>query len=454
MSKTRIVLSLAGLVLLGLVLWQRHLPISGSGWVAKRLCSAVFVAGRAPEDAVEASLPIPIPIPIPGEIDREARSVTAWFANVLAPSTARHRTGLGCTLDDPGGAPSPLDAVSFAPRPSPLRPLRVLESEPALEAAVATAFDPGDLPGYGTRAVVVFHRGALAAEAYAEGFDHETPLPGWSMTKSVTSAMVGLLADRGRIDVNAPVPLSEWPPGDPRQRITWDDLLRMSSGLRFEERYDLPNADAIQMLFGSGRGNRGRYAATRGLAHPPDTAWSYSSGTSNLLQYAMLEIAFEGDLAAYLRFPHEALFGPTGMTSAVLEPDASGVYVGSSHMLATARDWARFGQLYLEEGRAGGRTVLSPGWVRYTRTPTPTNDEGIYGAHWWLNTDPVEGSRRWPSLDPDVFAATGFEGQYVMVVPAHELVVVRLGVDRGPRIDIEALVAGIVDAVSQSDAAG
>ena len=145
MSKTRIVLGLAGLVLLGLALWQRHLPISGSGWVAKRLCSAVFVAGRAPEDAVEASLPLPVPIPIPGEIDPEARSVTAWFANALAPSTARHRTGLGCTLDDPGGAPSPLDAVSFAPRPSPLRPLRVLDAKPALEAAVDWILaDPDD----------------------------------------------------------------------------------------------------------------------------------------------------------------------------------------------------------------------------------------------------------------------------------------------------------------------
>ncbi len=448
MSKSRIALGLVALLLASLVFWQRHLPISGSGWVAKRLCSAVFVSGRAPEDAVEVSLPLPVPIPIPGEIDREAESVTAWFGHLVAPSTARHRPGLGCTLDDPDGAPSPLDDVAFVPRPPPLRPLRVLDPSPALEDAVATAFDPEDASGYGTRAVVVFHRGALAAEAYAEGFDHRTRLPGWSMTKSVTSAMVGLLADRGRIDVDAPVPLEEWPPGDPRQAITWDVLLRMSSGLGFDERYDLPTSDAIQMLFGSGRANRGRYAATRGLSHPPDTFWSYSSGTSNLLQYAMLGIVFDGDLAAYLRFPHEALFGPAGMASAVLEPDASGAFVGSSHMFATARDWARFGQLYLDDGRVGTRTVLSPGWVEYTRTPTPTNEEGIYGAHWWLNVDPAEGERRWPDLDPDVFAATGFEGQYVMVVPRHDLVVVRLAVDRGPEFDIEGLVARIVEAVS------
>ncbi|MEM9175198.1 MAG: serine hydrolase [Myxococcota bacterium] len=452
MSKMRLALGLAALFLLGLVVWQRHLPIAGTGWVAKRLCSAVFVAGRTPEAAVEVSVPLPVPIPIPGVIDEETRSVTAYFANAFAPSTARYRDGLGCTLDDPDGAPTPLDTVDFAPSPSRPLPLRVLAPDPALEEAVATAFDPGDAPGYGTRAVVVFHRGALAAEAYAEGFDSRTPLPGWSMTKSVTSAMVGLLVDRGRIDPDAPVPLDVWTDDDPRAAITWDQLLRMSSGLAFDEIYALPSSDALQMLFGIARTNRGRYAATRTLAHPPDTHWSYSSGTSNLLQHALLEVAFDGDLAAYLRFPHERLFGPTGMTSAVLEPDASGTYVGSSHMLATARDWARFGQLYLDDGRVGRRTVLSPGWIEYTRAPTPTNARGIYGAHWWLNADPAEGERRWPSLDADVFAATGFEGQYVIVVPGADLVVVRLGVDRGPRIDIEGLVARIVAVVAPANA--
>lgn len=454
MSKLRGSLSLLAVLLVGLAglaVWQRHVPLVGTGWVAKRLCSAVFVSGRTPEDAVEVAIPLPIPLPIPGVVDRENRSVTAYFANLFVPSTARFRPGLGCTLDDPEGAPSPLDAVAFEPRPEPLRPLRVLAPNPALDAAVETAFDPTDAFGYGTRAVVVFHRGALAAEGYADGFDHRTPLPGWSMTKSVTSAMVGLLADRGRLDVMSPVLLDEWPAGDPRQAITWDELLRMSSGLDFREVYEQASSDATQMLFGTERTRRGRYAATRGLAHPPDTFWSYSSGTTNLLQYAMLEKVFDGDLAAYLRFPHEALFGPVGMASAVLEPDASGVYVGSSHMLATARDWARFGQLYLDHGRVGSRTILSPSWIEYTRRPTPTNDQGRYGAHWWLNADPSEGERRWPSLGPDVYAATGFEGQYVVVLPSEELVVVRLGVDRGPRIDIEGLVARVLDAVDERD---
>ncbi len=447
MSILRYVLLGLLVVLVALVIWQRDLPVAGTGWVAKRLCSAVFVSGRTPESAVEVEVPLPIPIPIPGFVDREDQSVTAWFADAISPSTARYRPGLGCTLDDPNGAPSRLDAVDFAPRPHPRRPLRVLAPNPALDAAVASAFDPKDASGWGTRAIVVFRGGALAAEAYAEGFDHRTPLPGWSMTKSVTSAMVGLMADAGRLEPTTAVGLPEWPPGDPRTAITWDQLLRMSSGLAFLELYTLPSANAAQMLFGRARTARGRYAANQGLQHPPDTFWSYSSGTTNLLQYALLARVFGDDLGAYLRFPHERLFGPVGMSSAVLEPDASGVYVGSSHMFATARDWARFGQLYLDGGRVDGRTILSPRWIQYSLQPTPTNEEGTYGAHWWLNTDPAEGERRWPSLDPDVFAATGFEGQYVMVVPQHDLVVVRLGVDRGPRIDIEGLVARIVEAV-------
>lgn len=448
MSKPRLAILFSLALFLALFVWQRHTPLVGTGWVAKRICSAVFVSGRTTESAVEAALPLPIRIPVPFEVDREEKQVTAWFAHLFASSTARFRPGLGCTLDDPTGGASPLDRVRFAPPPQPQRPLRVHPPDPRLDAAIATAFDPRDAPGFGTRAVVVFRDGALAAEAYAEGFDHRTPLPGWSMTKSVTSAMVGLLADAGRLDPAQPVGLPEWADEDPRAALTWDQLLRMSSGLAFEERYLDPTSDATQMLFGNDRAARGRHAATYPLAHAPDTHWSYSSGTTNLLQYALLERVFDGDLAAYLRFPHEALFGPVGMTSAVLEPDASGVYVGSSHMFATARDWARFGQLYLDEGRVGARAILSPEWVAYSRRPTPTNAAGTYGAHWWLNADPPQGERRWPSLDPDVLAASGFEGQRVVVVPRHGLVVVRLGADRGPRFDIERLVARIVEALS------
>jgi len=456
-----VLLLLVALVIVAAVLLypQREAGIAGSGWVAKRVCSGVFVAGREPGALSEAELPLPLPIPIPAEIDHDAKTVTAYFAHFFSPSTARYRPGLGCTLDGAEGTTSPLDGKTL-PERTPGRAFPERLGLAGFADAIAPAFelpaseeDEGRAPQ--TRAVVVLHHGAVVAERYAPGFSPATPLPGWSMTKSITSTLVGLLSQEGRIDVMAPVGLPEWSdPNDPRHDITWDQLLRMSSGLAFSEDYSAIDSDAIRMLLGRDRFDRGRYAALRPLEFEPDTHWSYSSGTTNLLQYALLHQVFDGDLERYLQFPGEALFGPVGMTSAVLEPDASGVFVGSSHLLATARDWARYGQLYLDRGRVTGRPLLAEDWIDYTARPTPTNTDGTYGAHWWLNAEPASGSnesqRRFPRLDPNIFMASGFEGQYVVVVPNDDLVVVRLGLDRGQRVDLEGLVARVVDAARRN----
>ncbi len=435
------------LILLGtLIVTQRNLPTAGSGWVAKRACSALFVSGRSLATSPEVFPPVPVPTDIPVEVDEDARTVTSRFMGRFAPSVARYREGLGCTLDPADGTPEALGDRRIAPRPSPA-PLLEAPGNPAIEAAIDFAFEQAH-DGYGTRALVAIHRGRIVGERYADGFDRDTRLTGWSANKSITSAVVGLLVDDGRIQLHDAIGLPEWSaPDDPRRVLTWDHLLRMSSGLAFSENYLIPSSDAIQMLFGAERGARGRYAASLSLEHPIDTHWSYSSGTTNILQYAMLERVFAGDLDAYLRFPHERLFGPAGMSSAILEPDASGVYVGSSHGFMTARDWARFGLLFLNEGRVGDRVVLSPEWVRYSATPTPTNAEGIYGAQWWLNADPAEGERRMPRLAPNIMIASGFEGQYVFVVPDDDLVVARLGLDLDERVDIEKIVADIAAAV-------
>ena len=456
MKKRSILLLVLAIVLLALVYPQRSVPLAGTGWVAKRVCSGVFVTGRPPEALSEASLPLPLPIPIPFEVDTDDRSVTAYFAGSYAPSTARFRPGLGCTLVGPGASKSRLDGRSLPRRPRTAA-LPTTASSEALIQAMDLAFpDPAltEGPDPQTRALVVVHRGQVIGERYAEGFSASTPLPGWSMTKSVTSAMVGLLQTAGKLDISAQVALDEWQINDdPRNPLTWDHLLRMSSGLSFSENYSLPNSDAIKMLFGSDRYSKGRYAAERPLEHEIDIHWSYSSGTTNLIQYALLERVFGGDLDAYLRFPAEALFGPLDMESAVLEPDESGVFVGSSHMFATARDWARFGLLFLNDGvvatgDSAGTRLLSREWIEYSRRPTKTNTEGIYGAHWWLNTtpqNPSNGEPRMPKLPTNIIIASGFEGQYIFVVPDHDLVVVRLGLDRGKRVDIESVVAEIVE---------
>jgi CubicO group peptidase (beta-lactamase class C family) len=221
----------------------------------------------------------------------------------------------------------------------------------------------------------------------------------------------------------------EWRgPGDPRAAITLDQLLRMSSGLSFGETKD-GDSDMVTMLFD--RGDTAAYAAAKPLEHPPDSHWQYSSGTANIVS-RILRHSFEGDQRAYFRFPRHALFDRIGMGSAVIEPDASGSFVASSFMFATARDWARFGLLFLEGGVWQGERILPAGWVAYSTTPTPRAPQGRYGAHWWLNAgEPDDPSDRpWPDMPTDTFSTRGHEGQEVVVVPSRELVLVRLGQSR------------------------
>jgi CubicO group peptidase (beta-lactamase class C family) len=198
----------------------------------------------------------------------------------------------------------------------------------------------------------------------------------------------------------------------------------MRSGLAFSEIYSDPRADVMQMLYA--RSDMAAFAASKPLSAPPGTTWQYSSGTTNILSRIVRRTVGERE---YHNFPSHALFGPLGMNRAVIEPDAAGTFVGSSYMLATARDWARFGQLYLDDGAWGGRRILPAGWVRFSATPTPQSPDGCYGAHWWLKVPKelggeTEAASRVPR---DAFFALGHEGQSLTVIPSRRLVVVRLG---------------------------
>jgi CubicO group peptidase (beta-lactamase class C family) len=269
-----------------------------------------------------------------------------------------------------------------------------------------------------THALVIVHRGKLVAERYGAGIGPSDTLPSWSIAKSITQALVGLVVADGRIDIHAPAPVPEWPAGDPRRAITTDLLLRMSSGLAFVEEYrpDQPS-DTIVMLFGDGKDDVARYAAQKPLEHAPGTFWAYSSGSANLAaRAASLALDKSGpDLEAYLR---ARLFDPLDMASAVPKLDAAGTFIGSSYCFATARDFARFGLLYLRGGVWDGTRILPQGWVDYARTATvqqPT-DSARYGACWWLDL-----------AGPGSFSANGFQGQYIVAVPDRDLVIVRLG---------------------------
>jgi CubicO group peptidase (beta-lactamase class C family) len=310
----------------------------------------------------------------------------------------------------PAEVPWPTDRWAEAPvdedvdRATLDRVLRVLVHEPDRTKT-------GD-----THALLFAHRGRIVAEAYSPEHERDTTLVSWSMAKSITHALVGCLVRDGRLDIHAPAPVPAWQgSGDPRGAITTDHLLRMCDGLDFVELYvPTGRSDVIEMLFRSGKDDVAAYAEARPLAREPGTYWNYSSGTSNIVA-AIVSRAVGGGAKGLRAFMQRELFDRIGMRTATPRFDAAGNFVGSSYVFATARDFARFGLLYLRDGTWEGDRLLPSGWVDHARGLTiPSFDQ--YGAHWWLARD---GS--------GIFHASGFHGQYVVVVPTRDLVVVRLG---------------------------
>lgn len=395
-----LLLLLAGLAGFGLHYLWRILPVAG-GYRAKVVCTALFACGRdlgqvLAEDAAAGGNPILRFMPV--RVDREARSVTAsWFG--LRPRTV---------VFSPGRGVAPAAGKPWA------------EARGGLDVSEAFS-EPDPRKLRRTRAVVVVHEGRIVAERYAPGFSEETPLAGWSMTKSVLSALVGILVGKGRLSLSQKALLPEW--SDQRRDISLDDLLRMRSGLSFEEKYSSPLGDVAVMLFASP--GAGAYAAAKPLSSRPGAVLAYSSGTSNVVSRVMRRAM---DPEEYLRFPRQALFDRIGMRSALMETDEEGEFVASSFMVATARDWARFGQLYCQDGMWEGERVLPQGWAEYGTRPTPESS-GRYGAHWWLRLHRELGGEAEAAsrLPRDAFYALGHEGQTLSVIPSRKLVVVRLG---------------------------
>lgn len=452
MSRGRIVL-VAVLALLALlaggVAWYLG-PIApiATGYAAKTLCSGVFVSERPVEEVMDDLPDNPLVPFLRTSVDGSRGTVEATLLGAWG-STAYDSTGLGCTLAD--GRPD-LPTLPAAASPDPDAPwprgggpagMPAAVDGAALDAAIATAFTEDDPEGRlrNTRAVVVVHEGELIAERYGDGVDASTPLLGWSMTKSVTNAMVGRLVGDGLLAPDQAGLVPRWQ-DDGRRDITLDHLLTMTSGLAFEEVYD-PDTDATRMLFRPG--DTGAYAAAQPLEHEPGAVWHYSSGTTNII----CDVAHEAS-GLGVEMASELVFRPLGMSSAVMEPDATGGLVCSSFMYATARDWARFGQWFLQDGEWDGEQLLPEGWVAYSTTPVDVADTVRYGAQWWLNED-LAGELRMPRVPADTYWASGNEGQQVVVVPSEDLVVVRLGLSGdfdGIDWGLEPLLAGVIDATS------
>jgi len=287
-----------------------------------------------------------------------------------------------------------------------------------LQSAADRAFDPGRAEAEGqTLAWAIVHRGKLVLERHADGLGPSDTFISWSMAKSVVHALVGVLVGEGRLDLAAPAPVPAWRgPGDPRAAITLEHLLRMVDGLDFVEVYEEgERSDVIEMLFRSGSEDVAGFAEARPPLHRPGVWWSYSSGTTNIVS-AIVGRIVGGGAAGVESFMRRVLLDRIGMKSATMRFDAAGTFIGSSFLFATARDFARFGTLYLRDGIWEGERILPEGWVDHARSVTPPSS-GYYGAHWWLALH-----------DPALFTANGFNGQYIVVDPRRDLVLVRLGV--------------------------
>jgi CubicO group peptidase (beta-lactamase class C family) len=454
-----LLLGLGALVLAALAYggwWLARLAPIGSAYAAKTVCSSVFVGQRDERDVLDQDLRAgnhPLLGLVRVGVDRGRRRVSATFVG-FAPRVAQYRTGHGCTLAI-GLPPEALEAsAEGALRPSvPLEPAPGGLDRTRLETALEWAFsepDPAALRR--TRAVVVLHAGRLVAERYAPGFEAHRPMPGWSMTKTLTGALVGVLVGQRRLALDDAALLPAWSwPADPRAHITLDHLLRMTDGLAFNEIEGAPLSDTTLMLLTVS--GAAQFAAAKPAGQPPGTHWRYANGTSNALMQ-VLRRAHGGTDAAFARWPREALFDPLDMRSALVETDALGMPVGSSFMWASPHDWARFGQFLLQDGIWNGRRLLPAGWVRYMTTLTPQSAEHGYGAHVWLRLPPAwrgagDASARLPA---DAFHLTGHEGQLISVVPSRQLVVVRLGLTRARKAwDHEDFLVRVLDALAPAD---
>ena len=433
-------------VLIAAGYFTRQVLLVGNGYVAKTVCSGVYVSGRRPQAVLDAEIRLNDPgilRVVSADVERSSRTVHSAFLG-LGERVAVFRDGLGCTLAlgvgvgelAARGLPANVAALPARGAPWSTRDARDAGVGPSgLDpAAVSIALDeafaePDPVPTRRTRAVVVVQDGRLVAERYAAGLGPESALPGWSMTKSVVNALAGVLVREGKLALDGPLRVPEWSaPDDPRHALTLRQLLHMSSGLAFTESYGNPLGDVLWMLFGTG--DAAGFAARKPLAAPAGQRWSYSSGTTNIISRA-LRGAVGGTEADYQLFPRRALFEPLGMTSALIEPDAAGTFVGSSLMFATARDWARFGLLFLQDGTWNGRRILPEGWVAFSVTPAPAAPDGVYGAHFWLRLGSDYAGSGEHGIPPDTYHAIGHEGQILTVVPSRRLVVVRLGLSVG-----------------------
>jgi CubicO group peptidase (beta-lactamase class C family) len=426
--KKRIFLTI-GLIITGVLIWGLYylnslLPII-TGYPAKYLCSAVFISHRTPAEVEAVDLNFSFIRFVSSEVNYQEKSVTSRF--LWGKSKALYREGFGSTLL------RGTDATALKKTKYPAATGTVYNQDTIawpmgnILPDSNTGMDKRALREIGEKlmvhktyggdafAFVVVHQGIPAVERYKAGFTAKTRFLSWSMAKSFTNALAGIMVKEAMLDIHQKADIPLWE-NDARRQITIHDLMQMQSGLRFNEEYG-NRSDVTLMLYTSK--DFAMYAAEKPMEFPTGRQWYYASGSTNIVNYLMRK-KFRDDLT-YYSFAPIRLFNRIGMPDAVFETDPSGTLVGSSYLYATARDFARFGLLYLQDGLFNGERILPEGWVTYTTTPAK-HSNGNYGSFFWLNR-----GKYYPSAPEDMFSCNGHDGQRIFIIPSKELVVVVLG---------------------------
>ena len=422
------------------------LPII-TGYAAKNLCSDVFVSNRTPQDVDSIDLNFSFIKLTRNKVDFNEKSVKSSF--LWRRSKAIYRDGYGVTLlrDIPEktlrnegypykGKPDYSQDTLAWPLGDLVPPLP--ENINAIELNdISKRLISDNAYGGDAFAFMMLYKGIPVAEAYKPQFNQHTRFLSWSMAKSFTNALAGLLVKEGRLNISAPAGFKEWQ-GDERSKITLNDLLHMQSGLKWNEDYG-NRSDVNLMLHNTG--DMAEYAIHKSAEFPSGTHWYYSSGTANIVSY-LIRKQFRND-TAYYEYIHTHLFNKIGAPDIMFEVDPSGTLVGSSYVYATARDYARFGLMYLNDGLFNGQRILPEGWVTYTITPA-SDSKGQYGAFFWLNL-----TKDNSSAPKDMFSAEGHDGQEIFIIPSKEIVVVVLGYSpRSHRLDFDRLLTDILKTIN------
>lgn len=444
-------LALIVVIYLGWLIYAAAPLISAYG--AKTLCSGIYLEHRSAAEFIRNDLS-DFPFYIGTyTVDEKDSSVTGSVLG-FAKRKAIYRQNAGATLLNDYTETEVRQQTFFHPSPPALNLDSTLwpngnkladTSAPGINKATVDKvlqrvmhekFD-GHLSA--TRGIIILYDGQLVAEKYAPGFDQYSRMPAWSMTKSITGSLIGILSKQNKLNINDAAPVSQWKDTD-KKNITIKHLLQQCSGLGYTENYNRPS-EATDMLFR--KGNMAAYITQLPLIHTPGTVFNYSSGNSNILSSIVRSATGEEQ---YQSFPYTELLHRIGMYSAQLEPDASGTYVGSSYCYATARDFARFGLLYYNNGKWNSEQLLPENWVKEATQPYDADPLRNYGYQFWLNgfTDSTRTRRIFPSAPADLFYAAGYGGQYIFIIPSKKLVIVRLGLRN---IDADRFLKEIIEAV-------